>query len=215
MAIEDLDDMNEEEVVVDMEGELISALKEIDRLRLKKRKQKVLFMKYEKDGHGPNDTTIYLKIELEEAKKIEDTLRQQLSSKIKERERLEAGIVSIRKDLEKSQAVCHQNMTYAKATNNLNNILDSQRSPLLNTGIGYDESMSKNKYETTRTNLKLRSLSSLSKKIQTTEKVNVKQVNSITWWSIIFSSQRRVKRSLKLPSIMKDTDLIQFMFKDK
>ena len=149
MEIEDLDDMNEEEAVVDMEGELISALEEIDRLRLKKRKQKVLLMKYEKDGHGPNDATISLKIELEEAKKIEDTLRQQLSSKIKECERLEAEIVSIRKDLEKSQAVYHQNMTYAKATNNLNNILDSQRSPLLKTGIGYDESMSKRKSETT------------------------------------------------------------------
>jgi hypothetical protein len=33
-------DFNDEEVVVDMEGELNSALEEIDRLRLKKRKQK-------------------------------------------------------------------------------------------------------------------------------------------------------------------------------
>jgi hypothetical protein len=46
MAKEDYDnkitgsDANEEEVVVDMEGELISALEEIDRLRIKKRKQK-------------------------------------------------------------------------------------------------------------------------------------------------------------------------------
>ena len=36
--------MNDEDVVVDMEGELISALEEIDRLRLKKRKQKQLLM---------------------------------------------------------------------------------------------------------------------------------------------------------------------------
>jgi hypothetical protein len=46
MAKEDYDnkrkgsDANAEEVVVDMEGELISALEEIDRLRLEKRKQK-------------------------------------------------------------------------------------------------------------------------------------------------------------------------------
>jgi hypothetical protein len=46
MAKEDYDnkstgsDDNEEEVVVDMEGELISALEEIDRLKIKKRKQK-------------------------------------------------------------------------------------------------------------------------------------------------------------------------------
>jgi hypothetical protein len=35
---------NEEEVVVDMEGELISALEEIDRLRIKNRKQKQLLI---------------------------------------------------------------------------------------------------------------------------------------------------------------------------
>ncbi len=42
--------MNDEDVEVDMEGELISALKEIDRLRLKKRKQKLLLIQYEKNG---------------------------------------------------------------------------------------------------------------------------------------------------------------------
>jgi uncharacterized protein (DUF169 family) len=35
---------NDEEVVVDMEGELISALEEIDRLRIKNRKQKQLLI---------------------------------------------------------------------------------------------------------------------------------------------------------------------------
>jgi hypothetical protein len=46
MAKEDYDnkitgsDVNDEEVVVDMEGELINSLEEIDRLKLKKRKQK-------------------------------------------------------------------------------------------------------------------------------------------------------------------------------
>ena len=46
MSIDDIgnecieSDLNEEESMVDMEGELISALEEIDKLRLKKRKQK-------------------------------------------------------------------------------------------------------------------------------------------------------------------------------
>jgi hypothetical protein len=35
---------NDEEDVVDMEGELISALEEIDRLRIKKRKQRQLLI---------------------------------------------------------------------------------------------------------------------------------------------------------------------------
>jgi hypothetical protein len=41
---------NEEEVVVDMEGELISALEEIDRLRIKNKKKKQLLIQFEKDS---------------------------------------------------------------------------------------------------------------------------------------------------------------------
>ena len=76
MAIGDLDDeytrsdMNDEEVVVDMEGELISALEEIDRLRFKKRKQKQLLMQFEKNGKEPSEDFVFLKLELEEANKI-------------------------------------------------------------------------------------------------------------------------------------------------
>jgi hypothetical protein len=50
MAKEDYDyrsignDDNDEEAVVDMEGELINALEEIDRLRIKNRKQKQLLI---------------------------------------------------------------------------------------------------------------------------------------------------------------------------
>jgi hypothetical protein len=50
MAKEDYDnnntgsDVNEEEAMVDMEGELISALEEIDRLRIKNRKQRKLLI---------------------------------------------------------------------------------------------------------------------------------------------------------------------------
>jgi hypothetical protein len=43
-------DMNEEEAVVDMEGELISALEDIDRLRIKNRKKRQLLIQFEKDS---------------------------------------------------------------------------------------------------------------------------------------------------------------------
>ena len=43
----------------DMEGELISALEEIDRLRLKKRKQKQLLMQYEKNDKEPSEYLPY------------------------------------------------------------------------------------------------------------------------------------------------------------
>jgi hypothetical protein len=65
--------------MVNMEGELMSALEDIDRLRLKKRKQKHLLMQFEKNGKKPDEDFSLLKVELEEAKKIEDTLKKQLS----------------------------------------------------------------------------------------------------------------------------------------
>jgi hypothetical protein len=43
-------DDNDEEVVVDMEGELISALEEIDRLKIKNKKKKQLLIQFEKEN---------------------------------------------------------------------------------------------------------------------------------------------------------------------
>ena len=82
MAKEDYDnkstgnDDNDEEAMVDLEGELISALEEIDRLRTKNRKQKQLLTQFEKDSKKPDEDFALLKVELEEAKKIEDILKQ-------------------------------------------------------------------------------------------------------------------------------------------
>jgi hypothetical protein len=70
MAKEDYDnertssEENDEEVVVDMEGELISALEEIDRLRIKNRKQKQLLIQFEKDSKQPDEDLVLLKVEL-------------------------------------------------------------------------------------------------------------------------------------------------------
>jgi hypothetical protein len=66
---------NEEEVVVDMEGELISALEEIVKLRIKNRKKKQLLIQFEKDNKDPDEDLFLLKVELEEANKIEDILK--------------------------------------------------------------------------------------------------------------------------------------------
>lgn len=148
MAIEDLDieytesDMNDEDDVVDMEGELISALEEIDKLRLKKRKQKQLLMQYEKNVKEPSANCILLNVELEEAKKIEDILRQQLTVNKTICEKLEEEVVTFMKELEKFQALFHQNFSSIKASEELNNILNKQRSPLIKSGLGYEHSSS-------------------------------------------------------------------------
>jgi hypothetical protein len=69
-------DDNDEEVVVDMEGELISALEEIDRLIIKNKKQKQLLIQFEKDRKQPDEDFALLKVKLEEENKIEDILKQ-------------------------------------------------------------------------------------------------------------------------------------------
>jgi hypothetical protein len=85
MAMGDIDDkhkggdMDDEEVVVNMEGELISALEEIDRHICKKRKQKHFLMQFKRNGKKPDEDFDLLKVELEEENKIEDIVKQQLS----------------------------------------------------------------------------------------------------------------------------------------
>jgi hypothetical protein len=121
MAKEDYDnnimgsDANEEEVVVDLEGELISSLEEIDRLRIKKRKLKRLLLQFMKGSKELDEDFSLLKVELEEAKKIEDILKQQLSEKKAIFEALEEEVVKTRKELEKFQALYHQNLSSIKA----------------------------------------------------------------------------------------------------
>jgi transposase InsO family protein len=143
MAKEDYDnkitgsDVNDEEVVVDLEGELISALEEIARLRFKKKKKKQLLIQFEKDSKKPDEDFALLKVELEEAKKIEDILKQQLSEKKARCEALEEEVVKTRKEMEKFKALYLQNLPSIKASTELNDILSKQRSPLLKTGLGY------------------------------------------------------------------------------
>jgi hypothetical protein len=148
MAKEDYDnkiignDDNDEEVVVDLEGEMISALEEIDRLRIKNRKQKQLLTQFEKDSKKPDEDFALLKVELEEAKKIEDILKQQLSEKKVRCEALEEEIVKTRKEMEKFKGLYHQNLPSIKASEELTSILNQQRNSKLKVGLGYEEGSS-------------------------------------------------------------------------
>ena len=83
MAIEELEGLlleDEEEGEVDLEGELRSALEEIDRLKLKCRKQKEILLKYVREEKN-SEVLMQLKVELEEAKNIEEMLLKQIKDK--------------------------------------------------------------------------------------------------------------------------------------
>ena len=122
MAIDDFrneytgSELNEEEAMVDMEGELISDMEETNRLRLKKRKQKQLLLQYKMNDKEPSEDIALLKLELEEAKKIEDLLKQQLTEGKKRCEALEEEVVTTRKELAKFQDLYHHNLSSIKAS---------------------------------------------------------------------------------------------------
>jgi hypothetical protein len=127
---------------VNLEAELISALEEIDRLREENIKQKKQLQKHEKKDHDLEETKktiIILKTQLEEAKRIEEVVRSQLKEKEENCEKLEAEIVSLRKELEKTIDQLNRSLKFGKSTEILDNILSFQRSPFIKTGLGYDD----------------------------------------------------------------------------
>jgi hypothetical protein len=94
--------------------------------------------KHEKKDHDLEETEkiiIILKIQLEEAKGIEEAVKSQLKEKEETCEKLESEVVSLKEELKKSNA----QLKFEKSTENLNDILSFQRSPFIKTGLGYDK----------------------------------------------------------------------------
>lgn len=90
---------------LDVEREFIYALKETKILRRKNKELKDLLHKYEYKYHDCDEASIiFLKTKLEEAKKIEDTLISQRKENERNCEKLDPGVVSLRKDLNKANA---------------------------------------------------------------------------------------------------------------
>jgi hypothetical protein len=83
-----------------------------------------MLMQFEKNGKEPSEYFVLLKVELEEENKIEDILKQKLAVKKVRCEALEDEVVAVRKDLQKFQALYHQNLTSIKVSKGLATILN-------------------------------------------------------------------------------------------
>jgi hypothetical protein len=92
---------------------------------------------------------------------IEEVVRSQLKEKEENCEKLEAEIVSLRKELEKTTDQLSRSLKFGKSTEILDNILSYQRSPFIKTGLGYDE-----KQKTPREMQALRSQSHQKRKMK-------------------------------------------------
>ena len=110
-------------------------MEEIDRLKLKCRKQKDILLKYIREEQN-SEALIQLKVELEEAKKVEDILLKKIKDKTQEQEKLEEEVVCLRKKLENTQRKI--DTSQITSSSKLNEILDAQIYPLIKTGIGYE-----------------------------------------------------------------------------
>jgi thymidylate kinase len=91
-----------------------------------------LLIQFKKHGKKPDEYLVLLKVELEEAKKIEDIMKQQLSEKKARCEALEEEVVKTRKEMEKFQALYNQNLLSIKASEGLATILKEKESKVEN-----------------------------------------------------------------------------------
>jgi septal ring factor EnvC (AmiA/AmiB activator) len=76
------------------------------------------------------ETIVHLKTQIEEFKRVEELLKNQINKKEESCDKLEAEIVDLRKKVEKSNK-------FLNSSKILNEILESQRSPYDKSGLGY------------------------------------------------------------------------------
>ena len=91
------------------------------------------------DEEGLYEEISKLKICLEEKNMIIDTLQFTLAEREKHHEKLESEIVGLRKEIEKTKAL---NLRFVKGSETLDEIIKVQCSPLIKTGLGYNEKSS-------------------------------------------------------------------------
>jgi hypothetical protein len=87
-------------------------------------------MKVEEDIRKSFETIVHIKSQIEEAKRVEEILKNQINEKEESCCKLEAKIVEHRKKVEKSNK-------FLNSSRILDEILESQRSPCDKSGLGY------------------------------------------------------------------------------
>jgi len=136
MAMENIEvetiTFDEEDVEVYLEGEVVSALEKIERLRKKNQVPKELL---NKDIVELNEPFL---LQIEKGKKIKESINQQLNVKNQGCERLWGEIFLLKKDLEKEKTQLSFNKENGKGTDNLNDLLEAQRVSTIRTGLVFE-----------------------------------------------------------------------------
>jgi hypothetical protein len=119
-------------------------LSAIEVIRREKRKNKKLQVELDKreDTQELEQMITNLKVQIEEYKRIEETLKEQLEGRYKIIENLEVEIVTLKKDLQKKNM--HNNSKF------LNDIINSQRPNHEKYGLGYNQTEKGRSSKTTK-----------------------------------------------------------------
>jgi hypothetical protein len=152
MALETLEETNEnnegdyeEEGEVNLEPELISALSDLRIARKKNNSLKEELSKIKEGFRNPSKnskevkhTIIGLRIQLEESKVIEETLKRQLEENKKITKNLKVEIVSLRKELQMKEI----QLNFGNNTKILDEIICNKKPFYENYGLGYKKNNS-------------------------------------------------------------------------
>lgn len=95
--------LGEEEAEIDLEGELISALEDLDVLRDEAEGLKKENKKLSRELEESNHMVVNLKLQVEEAKRMEEVMKSKVGFEIDRCMKLEAEVVSLIKYLQKAK----------------------------------------------------------------------------------------------------------------
>jgi hypothetical protein len=117
--------------------EILKEQEESNKTQLEEKEEEVIRLNNEKEDKKVDDEIrksfeiiVHLKTQIEEAKRVEELLRNQINENEEACHKLEAEVVDLRKKVEKSNK-------FLNSSQILNEILESQRSPNDKLGLGY------------------------------------------------------------------------------
>jgi hypothetical protein len=116
---------------------MLKEQEEINKIQLEEKEEDITRLKNEKEDKKLDDEIrksleiiVHLKTQIEEAKRVEELLKNQVNEKEKSCHKLEVEVVDLRKKVEKSNK-------FLNSSQILNEILESRRPPNDQSGLGY------------------------------------------------------------------------------
>jgi hypothetical protein len=119
--------------------EMLKEIEESSKTQLEEKEEEFTRLNNEKEDMKVDDeinksfeTIVHLKTQIEEARRVEELLKNQINEKEESCHKLEAKVVDLRKKVEKSNK-------FLNSSRILDEILESQRSPCDKSGLGYKD----------------------------------------------------------------------------